>query len=47
MKAAFAAVKNQSISSVLSAVAEDAVGWQDEAEDLQDLGNAHPRISSL
>lgn len=47
MKAAFATVKNQSVLSVLSTQAEDALGWQDEAEDLRDLASACPYISSL
>lgn len=46
MKAAFATVKKQSISSALSALAE-ALGWQDEAGDLQELFSARPRVSSL
>lgn len=47
MKAAFATVTNQSILLALSALAEDALGWQDEAGDLRDLANACPRVSSL
>lgn len=46
MKAAFATVENQSVL-VLSTQAEDALGWQDEAEDLRDLASACPYISSL
>lgn len=47
MKADFATVKNQSIPSALSALAEDALGWQDETEHLRDLANSCPCISSL
>lgn len=47
MKAAFATGKSQSISSALSSLAEDALGWQDEAGDLRDFANASPCISSL
>lgn len=47
MKAAFATLKKQSGSSTLSALAEGALGWQDEAGDLWDLVNAHPGVSSL
>lgn len=47
MKAAFASLEKQSGSSMLSALAEDALRWQDETGDLQDLANAHPSVSSL
>ena len=47
MKAAFATVKHQLVLSALSALAEGALGWQDEAGDLRDLASACPRISRL
>lgn len=47
MKAAFATVKKQSVLLALSALAGEALGWQDEAADLQDLASARPRVSSL
>lgn len=47
MKTASASVKSHLVSSALSALAEDVLGWQDNAGDLQHLASACPHSSSL
>lgn len=47
MKAAFAVGRNQLILSARSALAEDALGWQNEAGGPRDLASSCPHISSL
>lgn len=47
MKAASASAKNHLVSSALSALAEDVLGWQDDAGHLQRLASAGPHSSTV